>query len=64
MAKTYCNCCGKELTDCLFFTIITAKEKGRANYCFDCGARIINKANEELKKIRKEKGIKSDGFIW
>lgn len=68
--KTYCNCCGNELTEgdklntCLYFTIITAKAKGRANYCCECGIRILIKANEELEKIRKEKGIKLDSFIW
>ena len=37
VVKTYCNCCGNELTEgiglntCLFFTIITAT-KGRVDY--------------------------------
>ena len=64
ITKIYCNCCGNELTDgiglnhSLFFTIITAKAKGRVDYCYECGDRIAAKMNEELDKIRKENGIK------
>lgn len=62
VTKIYCNCCGNELTEgmglnhCLFFTIITAT-KNRTDYCYECGDRIVSKMNEELNKIRKEKGI-------
>ena len=68
VTKTYCNCCGNELTEgiglntCLFFTIITVT-KGRIDYCYECGDRIAAKMNEELDKIRKEKGIKMPDSI-
>lgn len=68
VTKTYCNCCGNELTEglemntCLFFTIIPATTKSRIDYCYECGERILDKANKEIDKIRKEKGIKLDTF--
>ena len=67
ITRIYCNCCGNELTEglslntCLFFTLITAKTKGRVDYCYECGERILGKANEEFDKIRKEKRIQLDG---
>ena len=69
VTKIYCNCCGNELTGgmgldhSLFFTIITTKPNGRIDYCYECGDRIAAKMNEELDKIRKEKGIKFPNSI-
>lgn len=66
VTKTYCDCCGNELTEglelntCLFFTLITAKAKRRTDYCYDCGNRMLGKMIEEFDKIRKEKGIQPE----
>ena len=60
VAKTFCDCCGKEIAKCktmensLMFTVFFKNTEIRADYCYKCGAKITDSMLTAIKEIQKE----------
>lgn len=57
ISKTICDCCGNELkgglklNESLFLTVICGKSKARFDYCYECGKKISDAMNDEIRKV-------------
>lgn len=55
--KTICDCCGNELkggvklNESLFLTVISGKAKNRVDYCYECGKKIADAMQDEIRKL-------------
>ena len=57
ISKTVCDCCGNELkggtklNESLFLTVISGSMKTRADYCYECGKKIADAMQNEIRKL-------------
>jgi len=56
ISKIVCDCCGNELkggvklNESLFLTVISGKAKQRLDYCYECGKKIADAMQDEIRK--------------
>ena len=65
VSKTICDCCGNELfengvklNESLFLTVISGKAKQRLDYCYECGKKIADAMQDEIRKLYDQRCAK------
>ena len=60
IGKTICDCCGNELkggvkrNESLLLTVIYGKSKARFDYCYECGKKIVDVMQDEIRKLHDQ----------